>query len=173
MSGIDPQGIEVATNIAPGSEVYICLKNSESVQEERREPEAIPAGLMKTFVWDGNREGCAGWKMVSVHAREADRKVQVHQQGIQVHHRGRPKRNNILKCFREGEVLEEELRDAREYYPEERELNVLGTNKIRESMIESARLQRPAAMRNRIVIDKVLEKTQQNEGLPLPSPGKK
>jgi len=59
----------------------------------------------------------------------------------------------FLDDFRKGKIQEEDLRDALEYYAAGRELKGLGPSPIRESDIEAARLQRPAAKGDDIIIE--------------------
>ena len=60
---------------------------------------------------------------------------------------------SFLDDFRKGEIQEEDLRDALEYYAEGRELKGFGPSKIRESDLEAARLQRQAAKGDDIIIE--------------------
>ena len=176
MSEIDPKGIEVAKKTAPEAEVHRCPTNtdSESVREEQSEPEARPAGLIKTLEASGiEATKGGGWNVKPKHTTDAGTKwfdISPSEGEIDS---GDEKWFNtteasmeasFLDDFRKGEIQEEDLREALEYYAEGRELKGLGPSKIRESDIEEARLQRLAAKGDEIVIEEALEKTQPSQG---------
>jgi len=102
---------------------------------------------------DSGDEKGGGWKIASEHASGADRRA-----SSEYTTEADATEASFLDDFRKGEIQEEDLREALEYYAKGRELKGLGPSKIRESDIEEARLQRLAAKGDEIVIEKALEK---------------
>ena len=170
MSEIDPEGIEVAKKTAPEAEVHRCPTNTDraSVRVEQSKPEARPAGLIKTLEASGiEATKGGGWNVKPKHTTDAGTKwfdISPSEGEIDSGDEVALMEASFFDDFRKGEIQEEDLREALEYYAEGRELKGLGPSKIRESDIEEARLQRLAAKGDEIVIEEALEKTQPSQG---------
>ena len=182
MSEIDPEGIEVAKKTAPEAEVHRCPTNTDrtSVRVEHSKPEARPAGLIKTLEASGiEATKGGGWNVKPKHTTDAGTKwfdISPSEGEIDPGDeewfdttQGQNTTVALMEAsffddFRKGEIQEEDLREALEYYAEGRELKGLGPSKIRESDIEEARFKRLAAKGDEIVIEEALEKTQPSQG---------